>query len=212
MDKKNFLYISIGIIILILALSLSFGNDEAEFLPERSLELDFTYSDANSKLKEILESYNISMSSAIVLREPDSIERYCSFFDDENKQRMVEHCTSTELLDSDGIFLGNIHMVGSKKLPKIVLVLIQTDPFMQEIEEIKSVFNVAIENLVCNCWEEVKPSNFNNIDEWIDRHREFHTSATTPHSKSNLSLNGKQLQIELTTNNKGYLWKLIVSR
>ena len=42
-------------------------------------------------------------------------------------------------------------MVGSPRLPKLVLVLVQADPFVNELPEIKSVFGVVIENLVCKC-------------------------------------------------------------
>jgi len=101
-------------------------------------------------------------------------------------------------------------MIGSPELPNLVLVLIQTDPFMSNLPEIKSIFRVVIENLVCNCWEDVKPSSINTIEEWIDRQRDFHSSAIKSTSKSNLSLEGKQLQIEITTNTEGYLWKLFV--
>ena len=209
--KKIFLYLGIGIAILIIVIGISL-NQDVKFIPEQSLELDFKYMNANSKLKEFLETYGISMSAPVELRSPSSIEKYCSFFDDENTQKLVEYCTSTELLDSEGNFLGNIHMVGSPKLPKIVLVLIQADPFMQELAKIKPVFRVVIENLVCTCWGEVKPSGINTIDEWIERHREFHTSDTRPTSTSTVSLEGKQLQIELTTNSDGYLWKLLIDR
>jgi len=210
-NKKIFLYVGAGIIILVIILGLSL-NQDVEFISEQSLELDFKYMNANSKLKEILEIYDISMSAPVELKSPNSIEKYCSFFEEANKQKLVEYCTSTELLDSEGNFLGNIHIVGSPKMPKLVLVLIQADPFMKELAEIKSVFSVVIENLVCNCWEEIKPSDINTIDEWIDRHRDFHSSAVKTNSKSSLSLEGKQLQIELTTNTEGYLWKLLISR
>jgi hypothetical protein len=82
---------------------------------------------------------------------------------------------------------------------------------MNNLPEIKSVFGSVIENLVCSCWEKFKPSGIENIDEWIDRHREFHLDAIRTHSKSNLNLEGKQLQIEITTNTEGYLWKLFVA-
>lgn len=210
MKKNFFLYIGAGIAVLIIALVLVLDKD-VEFVLESSPELDFQYVSANAKLKENLEIYDISMSTPLEFGKPDLIEKYCSFFDDKNKQKLVEYCTSTELRDSEGNFLGNIHMVGSPRLPKLVLVLIQADPFVNELPEIKSVFGAVIENLVCKCWEEVKPSNINTINEWIDKHQEFHSSAVRPTSKSTLSLEGKMLQIEITTNTEGYLWKLFVA-
>jgi len=199
--------------VLVIAVSFSFSlfNNNAELIPESFPELKFTYIDSNAKLKESLASYGISMSSPIKLSTIKDIEKFCSFFADKNKQDQVDYCTSTELRDSDGKFLGNIHMVGSRNMPKIVLVLIQTDPFMQDLDEIKSMYDVVIENLVCNCWEDVKPSKIGTVSDWVDRQKDFHTSDVKPTSKSNLSIMGMSLQMELTTNTEGYLWKLLIS-
>ncbi|MGI0064354.1 MAG: hypothetical protein ACREAJ_01945 [Nitrosopumilaceae archaeon] len=213
MYKTKFLYIGIPVAVLALAVSLSFSlfNNDAELIPETLPELNFTYVDSNAKLKESLALHGISMSSLVKLSTIKDIEKFCSFFADKNKQDQVDYCTSTELRDSDGEFLGNIHMVGSRNMPKIVLVLIQTDPFMQDLDEIKSVYDVVIENLVCNCWEDVKPSEIETVSDWVDRQKDFHTSDVKPTSKSNLSIMGISLQMELTTNTEGYLWKLLIS-
>jgi hypothetical protein len=211
--KKKFLYIGISVAVLAIAVSLSFSlfNNDSELIPESLPELKFTYLESNAKLKESLASHGISMSSPVKLSTIKDIEKFCSFFADKNKQDQVDYCTSTELRDSDGEFLGNIHMVGSRNMPKIVLVLIQTDPFMQDLDEIKSVYDVVIENLVCNCWEDVKPSEIETVSDWVDRQKDFHTSDVKPTSKSNLSIMGMSLQMELTTNTEGYLWKLLIS-
>jgi hypothetical protein len=199
--------------VLAIAVSLSFSlfNNDSELIPESLPELKFTYLESNAKLKESLASHGISMSSPVKLSTIKDIEKFCSFFADKNKQDQVDYCTSTELRDSDGEFLGNIHMVGSRNMPKIVLVLIQTDPFMQDLDEIKSVYDVVIENLVCDCWEDVKPSEIETVSDWVDRQKDFHTSDVKPTSKSNLSIMGMSLQMELTTNTEGYLWKLLIS-
>lgn len=212
MKKKNFLFIGIAIALFAIV-SLSYGmSNNVAVVPESFQELGFTYADANSKLKADLSSHKISMSSPIKLDDPKDIEKFCSFFDDENKQNQVEYCTSTELRNSEGEFLGNIHIVGSSQMPKIVLSLIQTDPFMKDLGETKSVFGVVIEDLVCNCWADEKPGKIETVGDWIDKQREFHTSDTKPTSKSNLRLMEYDLQMELTTNSEGYLWKLIISK
>jgi len=211
--KKKFLYIGISVAVLAIAVSLSFNlfNNDAELITESLPELKVTYIESNAKLKESLALHGISMSSPVTLSTIKDIEKFCSFFADKNKQDQVDYCTSTELRDSGGEFLGNIHMVGSRNMPKIVLVLIQTDPFMQDLDEIKSVYDVVIENLVCNCWEDVKPSKIGTVSDWVDRQKDFHTSDVKPTSKSNLSIMGMSLQMELTTNTEGYLWKLLIS-
>ncbi len=106
--------------------------------------------------------------------------------------------------------MGNIHVVGSVQSPGMVITLIQSDPFVSQIPEIKSVFNSIIVNNVYDYWEE-GPEDFPTIDSWIDGVFEFHTSGEKPKSNSQIITNdGKKLQIELTTNTEGYLWKLIV--
>lgn len=214
MHKKKFLYIGIAVAVFVIIVSFTFGiSNNVPITQESSYtELEFTYTDANSKLKENLSSHGILMSSAVKLSTPEDIQKFCSFFGDDSNQKQVEYCTSTELRNSKGEFLGNIHLVGSKQMPKVILALIQTDPFMKNIDDIKSVYGVVIEDLVCDCWEEIKPGQIQTVGSWIDKQREFHTSDIKPTSKSNLSLEGYKLQMELTTNLEGYLWKLIISK
>jgi hypothetical protein len=212
MHRKNFLYIGIGVAAFAIIVLFGFGISNDVPVQESFSELEFTYTDANSKLKKNLASYGVSMSSAVTLSTAKDITEFCSFFDDKNIQSQVEYCTSTELRNSEGEFLGNIHIVGSSQMPKIVLAVIQTNPFMKNIDDIKSVFGVVIEDLVCDCWEEVKPGQIETVGSWVDKQREFHTSDTKPTSKSNLRLMEYKLQMELTTNQEGYLWKLIISK
>ena len=213
MKKKIFLYIGFAIVVISVVASASLiSNDGDEKFNSLSLpELEFTYDDSNSKLKEKLAVFDISMSSPITLINRNYIEEFCTFFENEELQNQVDYCTSTELRDSEGKYLGNIHMVGSRQMPKIILALIQTDPFMQNLDDVKTVYNVVIEDLVCNCWNEVQPGDIQTVAGWVDKQRNFHTSDTKPTSKSNLSLSGMQLQMELTTNTEGYLWKLLIS-
>ncbi len=213
MKKKIFLYIGIAIVAISIVASVSLiSNDGDEKFNTLSLpELEFTYDDSNSKLKEKLEIFDISMSKPIKLINRNFLEEFCTFFENEDLQNHVDYCTSTELRDSEGKYLGNIHMVGSRQMPKIILTLIQTDPFWQNLDNVKTVYNVVIEDLVCDCWNEVQPGDIETIAGWIDKQRDFHTSDTKPTSKSNLSLSGMQLQMELTTNTEGYLWKLLIS-
>ena len=213
MKKKIFLYIGISIVSISIVVSVSLIlNDEDKKFNTLSLpELEFTYDDSNSKLKEKLEFFDISMSKPIKLINRNYLEEFCTFFENEDLQNQVDYCTSTELRDSEGKYLGNIHMVGSRQMPKIILALIQTGPFMQNLDDVKTVYNVVIEDLVCDCWKEVQPGDIETVAGWVDKQRDFHTSDTKATSKSNLSLSGMQLQMELTTNTEGYLWKLLIS-
>jgi len=204
------------VIAVIAVVGLSYNMNETSvnsILPVTTLELDFRYVEANYKLREVMDSNGISMSNPILLEEKKEIERYCSFFEDEQKQKLVEFCTSTELLNSEGEFLGNIHMIGSKAFPKLVIVLIQTDPFNSDLPEVKSIFRLVTETLVCYCWNDEKPDGFATIDAWVDGLLKFHLSDVKPHSQSkSIPLEGKKLQLELTTNFEGYLWELLIAR
>ncbi len=183
------------------------------FLDNMSDVLNFTYSDANTKLKEALAAEGILMSSPVRLKEKTDIDKYCTFLKDKEKQSLVEYCTSTELRDSDGAFLGNIHMIGSPSFPRLVIVLVQVDPLMSQIDSVKTVFSTATETLVCNCWAEKKPGGFETVSSLIDGLYQFHTGDVKPHSQSNqISIEGKSMQIELTTNTQGYLWELLITR
>jgi hypothetical protein len=175
------------------------------------IPIDFSYIDSNSLLKSSLASKGISMSSALKL-SGGSIAKYCTFYGDTEKQNSIEYCTSTELKDPDGKFLGNIHMVGSKDYPNAVLGIIQTDPHMSQIDSAKIVYQTMVESLVCDCWQIQKPGNLESVSAWIDIAKSHHLEEKGITSSSKISgLAQKQLFLEVTTNTEGYLWKFIIS-
>ena len=205
--RKRILYVGMAIAVAAILVSIMSFNSVAT-PPSASTS---KYLDDNLILKQKLADQGISMSSPIRMQTQDEIKKYCSFFADAEKQKLVEYCTSTELKDKSGKFLGNIHMVGLKDVPQMVLVLIQTDPNMSQIDSVKMIFDVAAQELVCKCWTVVKPDGFANVGDWVEGLRHFHLSDTKPHSKSKqLVLEGKTLQLELTTNTEGYLWQLYI--
>lgn len=211
MNKKIIAGASAGAIILIIALVFGLNLIDSKPLRENT-GLGFTYDYANSQLKTVLASQDVLMSSPLKI-SGDSIEKYCKFFDDASKQSLIQYCTSTELKDSDGKFLGNIHIVGSKESPELVIGIIQTDPFMSQYGNIKKVFSSIIQELVCDCWSEYKPDNFASTSLWFDAMNDFHKSSGKITTKSKLLfIEGKYLQLEVTTNKDGYLWKLFVTK
>lgn len=222
--KKSYLFGGIGgvaaisivvtaYILITTSSTVMVTQTDETLLDNMSDVLDFTYTDANAKLKEALTAEGIAMSSPVILKEKTDIDKYCTFLKDKEKQSLVEYCTSTEIRDSDGGFLGNIHMIGSPSFPRLVIVLVQVDPLMSQLDSVKAVFSIVTENLVCDCWEEKKPGGFETVASLIDGLRQFHTSDVKPHSQSNqISIEGKSMQIELTTNTQGYLWELLITR
>jgi len=206
MNKKVLIPVISGIVITIIIVVFMIPTSEVA----ESETLSISYTETNKELQSILATRNISMSSALKLNG-FSIEKYCTFFADESIQNAIKYCTSTELLDSDGQYLGNIHMVGTPGSPKYVIGVIQADPNVSQLNEIKTIYQTMIESLVCECWNEEKPGGFESVSDWIDAANAHHLEAKRITSKSEISgLAPKDILLEITTNTEGYLWKFIV--
>lgn len=175
------------------------------------LTLDFDYS-INAQIASGLSEKEISMSSPIKIITPTAIEKYCTFFDDPIKQSQVQYCSSTELLDQNDDFLGNIHMIGTPDLPKFVLVILEI-PF-GETKNVAAVFDTVIDITVCECWESKAPGGFLSVSLWVDGLNEFQRGADTgiTTKSSVISLDGKKIQMELGLVDEGKLWKLFVAK
>jgi hypothetical protein len=184
-------------------------NNTAITLPITTMDLSYTNS--NSIMKSSLASKEISMSSPLTF-SGGAITKYCTFYGDKDKQNSIKYCTSTELKDSEGKFLGNIHMIGSIDSPDAVLGVIQTDPYMSQIDSLKTTYQVMVESLVCDCWQDKKPGNLESVSAWVDAAKSHHLEGkhTTSHSEIG-GLAQKQLVLEVTTNTEGYLWKFIIT-
>ncbi len=206
MNKKALIPVGIGVVVIIIAVILMVPqNKQVE-----PTALSISYVDTNKELQSILDLNQIRMSSPLKLNG-FSIEQYCTFFSDEQLQKSIEYCTSTELLDSEGRYLGNIHMVGASSEPWYVIGVIQASPTISQMDEIKTVFTTMMETTVCECWDEEKPGGFETVSEWIDAAASHHLEAKRITSKSEISgIAQKNLLLEITTNTEGYLWKFII--
>ena len=214
MRKKQSIYIGIGVGAALVAIAVIYLITDIQNTPKvDSLALDFTYDEAFKNVGENLKSNGIVMSHDLRFKDYKNAEICRNFFAKPEMQRLVEYCASAELRNGNKIFLGNLHMVGSPDAPKLVVVLLQSDPMISQVEQIKTIFGSVIDELVCTCWEEVKPGGYDTVGDWINALRDFHTSGDKPHSASKaLPLASKHLQIELTTNKDGYLWELLIAR
>ena len=173
-------------------------------------ELSISYVQTNKDLKDLLLDHDISMSSPLKL-SGDAIDQYCTFFANDSLQNSIEYCTSTELKDSDGKYLGNVHMVGTSDKPRFVIGVIQVSPLLDNLDETKIIFQTLVESLVCTCWEEEKPGGFESVSAWIDAANAHHLEAKKTTSKSEISgLAKKSLLLEISTNTEGYMWKFII--
>jgi len=214
MRKKQSIYIGIGVGAAFVAIAVIYLITDMQNTPKAdSLVLDFTYDEAFKNIGENLKSNGIVMSLDLRFKDYKNAEICRNFFAKPEMQKLVEYCASAELRDGNKSFLGNLHMVGSPDAPKLVVVLLQSDPMISQVEQIKTIFGSVIVELVCTCWEEVKPGGYDTVGDWINALRDFHTSGDKPHSASKaLPLASKHLQIELTTNKAGYLWELLIAR
>ena len=181
--------------------------------PADPLALDFDYA-MNSRLSDALAAEDISMSSPVRLGGAQDIRRYCTFFDDPQKQALIEYCTSTELRDGEERFLGNVHMVGTAENPRMVIAILEAS--FEGTGGVHAVFNAVINNTVCRCWEDLAPGGFSSASAWIDALKEFHRQASPPPQTTTksavLTLDGLKVQSEVTSIEGAHVWKLFVAR
>ena len=209
--NKVVLIPSIAIIAIAILLSYVLIPDGGKHISSTSNTLSLSYIDTNKELQYNLDLFNIQMSSPLKLNG-FSIDKYCTFFSDELIQKSIEYCTSTELLNSEGQYLGNIQMVGSNAFPEYVIGVIQSDSSASQLEDIKIIVNSMIESVICYCWDEKKPGNFESVSSWIDAANLHHLENTSVTSKSTINgLNEKPILLEITTNENGYLWKFLIT-
>ena len=187
--------------------SSSFLTDDKQISDTSKIKLSY---DLNHDIQLMLEKNGIIMSNPLKIQN-DSVEKYCNFFSDKNIQNFISYCTSTEIVDSEGNFIGNIHMVGDDVFPLIVLGIMQTDSSMSQLDHVKTITNVMIESLVCQCWNDEKPGGIASVSDWVENAKFHHLEGKKTTSKSEINgLAQKQLLIEISTNTEGYLWKLLV--
>lgn len=222
MKTKILLPIVSGVVLVVL-LATAFVMNSSHPLNEKqtlstptvsekiSYPITFSYNATNSNIKSILASKGISMSNPLKF-SGNATAQYCTFYQDDLKQNSVEYCTSTELKDSNGKFLGNIHMTGNENSPNAILGVIQTDPFLSQLDSVKTVYQTMVESVVCDCWESEKPGKLDSVSAWIDAAKSHHLEGK--HTTSNSQIDGlaqKHLFLEITTNTKGYLWKFVIT-
>ena len=209
--NKVILIPSIAIIAIVILSSYVLIPDNDEQISSPSNPLSISYVDTNKELQYDLDLFDIQMSSPLKLNG-FSIDKYCTFFSDELIQNSIEYCTSTELLDSKDQYLGNVQMVGSNAFPGYVIGVMQSDSSVSQLDDIKIIVNSMIKYVICDCWDEKKPGNFESVSSWIDAANLHHLENTSVTSKSTINgLTEKPILLEITTNENGYLWKFLIT-
>ncbi len=215
MKSKKYVYIGIGAAVAAVIILMQF-NTSTTVTPSKGIDaytLDFTYESVNSDLKNTLMTQNINMSKPLKFSTTSDIDQYCNFLSNQTKQAMIEYCTSTEIKDEHGNFLGNLNMIGSTLAPVLVIATVETDPFFGNYGDTKILFNDVINETVCQCWTKEKPGGYATLSDMMDALRDFHLKGKQPNSTTHgVPLGGVHFEIELTTNSQGYLWKLLVAK
>ena len=209
--NKGILISSVAAVAILVSFSYFLMFDDYDDVSSSSNPLSLSYVDTNKELQNVLHLSDVKMSSPLKLNG-FSIDKYCTFFSDVLIQDSIEYCTSTELLDSEFRYLGNVQMVGTNAFPRYVIGVVQSDSSASQLEDIKIIVNSMIKLIVCDCWDEKKPGNFESVASWIDAAYSHHLENTSTTSKSTINgLAENPLLLEITTNENGYLWKFLIA-
>ena len=219
MKSKKYVYAGIAVAVAIVAVIIVLTQSnppQTEQTPPTGISaytLEISYETVNSDLRNTLIHQQINMSKPLKFSTQANINQYCNFLSNQTKQSMLEYCTSTELKDAHGNFLGNINMIGSVTAPVMVITALQSDPTFSNYDEIKTVFGDVVNETICQCWDSTKPGGYTTLSAMMDAQRNYQVKGNQPTSTTNaVPLGGVHFEIEITTNSNGYVWKLLVAK
>jgi len=168
----------------------------------------FTYYDIE-KIQNNLKDHNIFVSSPTAITD-HTISQYCTYFE-KGLPRSVEYCTTTAVLDYEGTALGNINIGGDIQSPVLAIANLETSSLESNQDEVFAVFEVMIETLVCDCWEEEKSENYPTISAWLEGVQTFYIDSDKRDIKSKIDdLAGHEILLEITTKDNSILQTLII--
>ena len=203
--------ILLPIIIIIISAIAVFLIPEDTSMPssENLYQYGFTFYDVE-KIKESLSEQNIFMSTPTPVTD-HTIGNYCAIRDDILSS--INYCTTTAIQGSNGRSLGNISLGGTPDNPIMAIALVESSPLIDsKSNEIEIVFQTMIETLVCDCWDEKQPGDFESVDAWIHaaKIKYLESSQTVPLKSTITGLGDETLILEIISKNDAYLWTLIV--
>lgn len=203
--------IPISIIIIIISFIAIILISENSSMPSSKnlYQYGFTFYDVE-KIKSSLSEQNIFMSIPTPITD-HTIGNYCAIHD--GVLSTIDYCTTTAIQGPNGKSLGNISMGGQSDNPIMAIGLVESSPFLDsKSNEIEIVFEVMIETLVCDCWNEQQPGGFESVGNWIDAAKTKYgeSSQTLPLKSTITGLGDETLILEITSKNDSYLWTLII--
>ena len=167
----------------------------------------FTYYDIE-KIQDSLTKQNIFVSAPAPITD-HTVSQYCTFFEN-GLPRTVEYCTTTAVLDSEGIPLGNINIGGDLQSPTMAVANIETNALNSNPDEISAIFETMIKNLVCDCWEE-ESIGYPSTTAWLDAAQKFYSDSDGRNIKSKIdNLNGYEIILEITSKENSVLQTLVI--
>jgi hypothetical protein len=203
--------ILIPLIVISISVIAIFLIPENSSMPssENLYQYGFTFYDVE-KIKASLSEQNIFMSTPTPVTD-HTIGNYCAIRDDILSS--INYCTTTAIQGSNGRSLGNISLGGTPDNPIMAIALVESSPLIDsKSNEIEIVFQTMIETLVCDCWDEKQPGDFESVDAWIHvaKIKYLESSQTIPLKSTITGLGDETLILEITSKNDAYLWTLIV--
>jgi hypothetical protein len=208
MNKVIVIPILVGIVIAVSAFLLLSNDISSD--PESQLIYDvgFTYYDIE-KIQNNLEDHNLFVSSPAAITD-HTISQYCTYFE-KGLPRSVDYCTTTVVLDYEGTTLGNINIGGDTQSPVLAIANLETPSLESNQDDVFAVFEVMIETLVCDCWEEEKTEDYPTISAWLKGVQTFYIDSDKRDIKSKIDdLAGHEILLEITTRDNSILQTLII--
>lgn len=208
MNKLIVIPVIVGIALIIL-LSSMLTNETNETASQSIYDSGFTYYDIE-KIQDTLAEKNIVVSAPSPITD-HTISEYCTYFE-KGLPRTVEYCTTTAVMNYEGITLGNINIGGDTQSPVVAIANLETKTLDSNSDEVLAIFETMIETLVCDCWEEEKSDDdVESISAWVELTHKFYSDSDERGIKSQVDdLRTSQITLEITPNENSILQTLII--
>ncbi len=207
MNKLFLIPVLIGIAVVILT-SFMYLNQTSDPQSQSIYDSGFTYYDIE-KIQDTLAEQNIFVSVPTPITD-HTISQYCAFFDNGLPQT-VEYCTTTAVLDFEGVALGNINIGGNTQSPVMAVANLETATLESNQDEVILIFETLIETLVCDCWEDEESTDYESISAWLEAAQTFYSNSDGRNIKSKIdNLGDSKIFLEITSKENSVLQTLII--
>lgn len=175
----------------------------------------FTYYDVE-RISAELEARGLSLSLPVPITD-HTIPQYCAYYDAaaDGGGGLVStsYCTTSGIVDANGITVGNVNLGGDTVSPVVaVIALDPVPPTGTGRGHADAIFEGVIAGLVCDCWREQEPGGFESVSAWMARAESLlDDSADGRPLKSMISgLGGTDIILEAAPAPGGYQWTMFI--